>query len=66
MTKQVTIKEAHYVKDVTISLRTNSQLKAIMEEVGKRKGMNLTDYLNEMILAQLKQEGIAITVNRQF
>lgn len=66
MTKQVTIKEANYIKDVTISLRTNSQLKTILEEVGKRKGMNLTDYLNEMIVAQLKQEGIAITVNRQF
>ena len=65
MTKQLVIKDATYVKDVLISMRTNSQIKKELEAVAKRKGMNLTDYINAMMIEQLKQEGISVTVNHQ-
>ncbi|WP_425420140.1 hypothetical protein [Phaeodactylibacter xiamenensis] len=65
MTKQLVIKDATYVKDVLISMRTNSQIKKELEAVAKRKGMNLTDYINAMMIDNLKQEGISITVNHQ-
>lgn len=65
MTKQLVIKDATYVKDVLISMRTNSIIKKELEAVAKRKGMNLTDYINAMMIDNLKQEGISITVNHQ-
>lgn len=65
MTKQLVIKDATYVKDVLISMRTNSQIKKELEAVAKRKGMNLTDYINAIMIDNLKQEGISITVNHQ-
>ncbi|MCR9054266.1 MAG: hypothetical protein ACE362_22230 [Phaeodactylibacter xiamenensis] len=65
MTKQLVIKDATYVKDVLISMRTNSLIKKELEAVAKRKGMNLTDYINAMMIDNLKQEGISITVNHQ-
>jgi antitoxin component of RelBE/YafQ-DinJ toxin-antitoxin module len=65
MTKQLVIKPATYEKDVLLSMRTNSQIKKELEALAKRRGMNLTDYINEMMIERLKQEGISITVNHQ-
>lgn len=53
------------VKDTFFNRRINSHLKRAIKENAKRKGVTMSDYIDNVMIDALKKDGISIELSKK-
>lgn len=53
------------VKDTFFNRRINSHLKQAIKENAKRKGVTMSDYIDNVMIEALKKDGVSIELSKK-
>jgi len=57
------MEDCKITKNQNFNIRTNSFLKAKAKEVARKKGLSLTEYITELIKADMRSQDISISLS---